>query len=64
MSKSFDDLVDQYAQQCVDDMDLDSLMDAVKEHIEERMREMPRNEAIAEIEESCYSELLEGFDNV
>ena len=51
-----------YAQKVVEDMDIDTLMDAVAGHIEARLEDMPEVEAIDEIRESVYSDLLDEYD--
>lgn len=51
-----------YAQKVVEDMDIDSLMDAVADHIEARLEDLPEVEAIEEIEQSAYADLLDQYD--
>lgn len=53
-----DDLIDKYAQCCVDDMPTEVLMNVVKEVIEERLRGGSDEEIFDEIENSPYSSLL------
>lgn len=45
-----------YAQKVVEDMDIESLMNAVKEDIEIRLDDLPDCEAMDEIRESVYAE--------
>lgn len=50
------EIIDQYAQKCVDDMDVGTLMEIVKEGIETRLTEMEKHDALKEIRESVYAE--------
>jgi hypothetical protein len=59
MTTSISDLIEQYAQRTVEDMDMDDLMNAVKESIIERMEDLPEPEALEEIRESSYSSELD-----
>lgn len=52
------EIIDEYAQKCVDDMDIDTLMEIVKEGIEMRLNEMEKHDALEEIRESVYAEEL------
>lgn len=57
-----EDLYEQYAQKVVDDMSIDDLMTAVQEHITERLLDTSEPEALKEIEESTYSDLLDEYE--
>ena len=59
METKLDILIDQYAQNCVDDMELDTLMEIVKEGIEHRLQDLPENDVLAEIGDSEYPHLIE-----
>lgn len=50
------DKIEAYAQKVVEDMDIDDLMDAVKESIIDRMEDLPEPDALGEIEESVYAD--------
>lgn len=54
--KTLADKIEAYAQKVVDDMDIDDLMDAVKESIIDRMEDLPEPDALGEIEESVYAD--------
>ena len=51
-----------YAQKVVEDMDIGSLMDALVDHITTRLEDLPEVEAIEEIEQSVYADLLDEYD--
>lgn len=58
--KNLEDLISLYAEACVEDMDIDCLMDVVYEEIYERMANyQTTDETLLEIKESVYSEILE-----
>lgn len=52
------ELFAEYAQKVVEDMDIEDLMNAVKESIELRLVDMPVSEALEEIDDSEYSATL------
>lgn len=56
------ELYEAYAQKAVEDMDIDALMDIVAVRIEDSLHGMPEAEAIEEIEQSGYAELLDEYD--
>lgn len=56
------ELYAKFAEKVVEDMDINDLMAAVAISIEERLEDLPEAEAIKEITESSYSELLDDYD--
>ena len=54
------DLFDKYAQKTVDDMDIETLMNIVKEDIENRLEDLPLSDALLQIRESVYGHELKG----
>ncbi|WP_075881826.1 DUF7326 family protein [Vreelandella massiliensis] len=52
------ELFAEYAQKVVEGLDIEDLMDAVKESIELRLADLPVSEALEEIDESEYSATL------
>lgn len=59
MATTTSNLIEQYAQCCVEDMDVDDLMNSVKENIIERMEDLPEPDALGEIRESVYGDSLD-----
>lgn len=53
------ELLEAYAQKVVEDMDIDDLMNEVKDSIIDRMKQEPEEDCLAEIEQSCFDYLLE-----
>lgn len=51
-----------YAERVVEDMDVKDLMSMAVETIEERLEDFPETEALEEISESTYSEILDDYD--
>ena len=57
--KNIEEIIEEYAQKCVEDMDIDTLMQIVKDGIIYRLEDLPEPDALNEIEDSCYSDILE-----
>lgn len=56
------DIIDDYAQKVVDDMDMGDLMASVKQSIIDTLEAKEESEAIAEIKDSVYSdEVLQDY---
>ena len=60
MIKDRQDLIEQYAFNVVEDMDMDTVMCVARDRIEENLAEYTDEELYAEIENSGYEFLLEG----
>ena len=57
--KDLQDVIEDYAQKVVDDMDIDDLMEAVKDTIIERLNTVAEDDessVVTEIEESAYAD--------
>lgn len=57
-SKSRDDLINDYANQCVEDMDLDTLCESMRDSIAGELEELSTEQVISVITE-YYPELLD-----
>ena len=56
MLKTKQQIAEEYAQRCVEDMDIDDLMNAVKDAIEDRMAEMEFPDVVDEVQNSAYAD--------
>lgn len=57
--EKFDQIKSTYVDKIVEDMDIGSLMEMVAESIQDRIDDLPVEDVLAEIEESCYSDILD-----
>jgi len=55
-----DNMIDEYANQCVEDMDMDTLCESMRDSIAESMSELTTEQVISIIGE-YYPELLEKY---
>ena len=51
--------ISQYAEKCVEDMDMNTMEQLLTDAIVQRLEGMSQQEVLNEIGESCYSEIIE-----
>jgi len=57
------ELIDKFAQRCIDDMDTGVLMQYAYDGIVQRLEDLSEADLLNEVESSCYSDLKFSIEN-